>query len=62
MTWGVIPVLIDEQQDTTDLFEVAMKAAEKTGIVSNGDLVVLTGGMPLGVSGTTNIMKVDVIG
>lgn len=62
MTWGVIPVLIDEKQDTTDLFEAAMKAAEKTGIVSKGDLVVLTGGMPLGVSGTTNIMKVDVIG
>ena len=60
MTWGVIPVLIDEKQDTTDLFEVAMNAAEQTGVVSKGDLVVLTGGMPLGVSGTTNIMKVDI--
>lgn len=62
MTWGVIPVLIDEKQNTTDLFETAMGAAEQTGIVSKGDLVVLTGGMPLGVSGTTNIMKVDVVG
>nr|WP_307989013.1 pyruvate kinase [uncultured Niameybacter sp.] len=62
MTWGVIPVLIDEKENTSDLFETAIEAAEKTGIVSKGDLVVLTGGMPLGVSGTTNIMKVDVVG
>ncbi|MEF9959892.1 MAG: pyruvate kinase [Niameybacter sp.] len=62
MTWGVIPVLMEEKENTTDLFETAIEAAEQTGIVSKGDLVVLTGGMPLGVSGTTNIMKVDVVG
>lgn len=62
MTWGVTPVLVDQMENTPDLFDTAMKAAEGTEIVSNGDLVVITGGVPLGVSGTTNIMKVDVIG
>ena len=62
MTWGVTPVLVDNMDHTPDVFETAMKAAENTGLVSNGDLVVITGGVPLGVSGTTNLMKVDVVG
>ena len=39
-----------------------MDAAEKTGLVGSGDLVVITAGVPLGISGTTNMMKVHVVG
>ena len=62
LSWGVVPMLIDEVEDTDALFEAAVGAAEKTGLVKNGDLVVITAGVPLGISGTTNMMKVHVVG
>ena len=62
LSWGVTPVMIQEESDTDDLFEHAVAAAQKTGIVSDGDLVVITAGVPLGVAGTTNMMKVHVVG
>lgn len=60
--WGVEPVLITEEQDASQLFEKAVDVAEAAGFVSKGELVVLTGGVPLGVSGTTNLIKVQVAG
>lgn len=62
LSWGVIPLLIPEEQNVDVLFDHAIESAEKTGIVKNGDLVVITSGIPLGVSGTTNMIKVDVVG
>lgn len=62
LSWGVVPALIDEVSDTDALFERAVDAAEKTGLVKSGDLVVITAGVPLGISGTTNMMKVHVVG
>ncbi len=62
LSWGVSPLLIDEEQDTDTLFSHAVDAAEKAGLVESGDLVVITAGMPLGISGTTNMMKVHVVG
>ncbi|MEG1834963.1 MAG: pyruvate kinase [Oscillospiraceae bacterium] len=62
LSWGVSPILIAEETDTNTLFDHAVEATEKTGIVKSGDLVVITAGMPLGVSGTTNMMKVHVVG
>ncbi len=62
MSWGVLPVIIDEKTNTDDLFDSAVEAAEKRGIVQDGDLVSITAGVPLGVSGTTNLMKVEKIG
>ena len=59
---GVEPVLITEEQDASQLFEKAVDVAEMAGFVSKGELVVLTGGVPLGVSGTTNLIKVQVAG
>ena len=52
-----------EEKDTTDeLFDHAVSEALKTGIVKNGDIVVITGGAPVGISGTTNIVKVHLVG
>ena len=62
LSWGVIPILMEEEKDADILFDRAIETAEKTGVVKNGDLVVITSGMPLGISGTTNMIKVDVVG
>ncbi len=62
LSWGVTPLLIQEESDTDTLFEHAVEAAQKADVVESGDIVVITAGMPLGVSGTTNMMKVHVVG
>ena len=59
MSWGVYPVFMDEKENTDELFDCAVKAAEAAGYISKGDVVVLTAGIPLGVAGTTNMIKVD---
>ena len=61
MSWGVIPLVIDEKTNSDDLFMEAVNAAKQAGYVRDGDTVVLTAGVPLGVSGTTNLMRVEVI-
>ena len=62
LSWGVIPMQIETETDSESLFEHAVEAAQRAGLVHSGDLVVITAGVPLGVSGTTNMMKVDVVG
>ena len=62
LSWGVIPMRIQTETDSESLFEHAVEAAQRAGLVHSGDLVVITAGVPLGVSGTTNMMKVDVVG
>ena len=62
LTWGVLPLLLEEKDNAEDLFDYAVDATEKAGFISKGDVVVLTAGMPLGVSGTTNMIKVQVAG
>lgn len=58
LLWGVTPVLIEKKGTTEDLFKEALWQAEKTGIVKKGDRVILTAGVPLGVSGNTNMIRV----
>ena len=62
LSWGTVPLRIDEEQSTDALFEHAVDAAVREGLVKDGELVVLTAGVPLGISGTTNLMKVHVVG
>ncbi|MDO5143855.1 MAG: pyruvate kinase [bacterium] len=62
LSWGVIPVLIDEEKSTDELFDHAVAAGVRTGVIRDGELVVLTAGVPLGICGTTNLMKVHVVG
>lgn len=61
MSWGVMPFIIDEKTNTDDLFDSAVEAAQKRSLVQAGDLVAITAGVPIGVSGTTNLMKVEKI-
>lgn len=62
LSWGVIPLLLEEKNEAEELFDYAVDAAESAGIISKGDVVVITAGVPLGVSGTTNLIKVQVAG
>lgn len=62
MSWGVVAVMAEPQNSTDELFEHAVDRAMSTGIVTHGDLAVITAGVPLGISGTTNILKVHIIG
>lgn len=62
LSWGVVPMKIQEEFNTDDLFEHAVDAAEKAGYVKQGELVVITAGVPLGIAGTTNLVKVHVVG
>ena len=62
MAWGVTPLLIPLEHDTFELFEHAIEAVEKAGYLQDGELAVLTAGVPLGTSGTTNLIKVQIAG
>ncbi len=62
LSWGVIPILVDEKTNTDELFEHVVNVAEQHELVKNGDLAVITAGIPLGVSGTTNMLKVHLVG
>jgi pyruvate kinase len=58
LSWGVKPCTMDNKTDTDSLFEGAVEQAVRLGVVKSGDIVVITAGIPIGCSGTTNMMKV----
>lgn len=60
--WGVKPVLMEEKNSSDDLFDSVIEHSKKLNMVENGDLVVITAGVPLGISGTTNLIKVHLVG
>lgn len=62
LSWGVIPIMNDIRSNTDALFEHAVDCAREAGHLGDGDLVVITGGAPVGMSGTTNIMRVHIVG
>lgn len=62
LSWGVIPIMSEIRTNSDELFDHAVECAEKTGLIKTGDLTVMTGGTPLGISGTTNVMRVHLVG
>ena len=62
LSWGIIPLLIEEKEELSELFGEAIKAVERAAYAAEGDVIVLTAGVPLGTSGTTNLLKVHCIG
>ncbi|MBQ1388662.1 MAG: pyruvate kinase [Clostridia bacterium] len=62
LSWGVKPIVVEEKNNTDELFEHVVSVALEQGLVKNGDLTVITAGVPLGVSGTTNLLKVHLVG
>lgn len=62
LVWGVYPQVAPQVNSTDEMLDIAVEAAVKSGIVKHGDLVVITAGVPVGETGSTNLMKVHVIG
>jgi len=62
LVWGVTPVVGERVSTIDDMLDHAVNDAVKTGVVAHGDLVVITAGVPVGESGATNLMKVQVVG
>ena len=62
MSWGVTPVLLKQKMDVFSLFEHAITTCQNQELVDEGDVVVITSGVPIGISGTTNLMKVHIVG
>ncbi|CAG9619611.1 pyruvate kinase [Sutcliffiella rhizosphaerae] len=62
LVWGVYPRIGRQATSTDEMLDVAVEESLNTGIVSHGDLIVITAGVPVGEKGTTNLMKVHVVG
>jgi len=62
LSWGVHPYLVSVAGSLDELFETGVSKAIESGVVGTGDIVVITGGSPVGMSGTTNTLKVQIIG
>ena len=61
LTWGVYPIISKEATNTDEVIENSITAAKEASYLQNGELVVITAGVPVGVSGTTNLIKVHVV-
>ena len=61
LSWGVYPTITAPAANTDELFAAAVEACKRVGYLHDGDLAVITAGVPVGRSGTTNLLKVEVI-
>lgn len=59
--WGVYPIKIAKMSSTDDLIDKSVEKALELGYIENGDLIVITAGVPVGISGSTNLLKVHVV-
>ena len=59
LRWGVYPFQIDGASSVEDLFATGAKFSKELGLAKTGDLIVITGGIPVGVTGSTNLLKVE---
>lgn len=62
ISWGVYPYMTEDVENTDQLLEKAVSCAAQTDFVKDGDVVVITAGVPAAVSGTTNLIKVHIMG
>ncbi|MFN2225936.1 MAG: pyruvate kinase [Anaerolineae bacterium] len=62
LVWGVVPLLVDEFSDTEAMIVTVTEASQARGLVDDGDLVIITAGVPLGGAGLTNTLKAHRVG
>ncbi len=58
LLWGVNPIQLKKENNTEELFADAVEEAKKAGYIKTGDMVVITAGVPLGIAGMTNMIRV----
>ena len=62
LSWGITSLLMGPAKSTDELIEMSTALAQKNGYLHNGELAVVTAGVPVGVSGTTNMIKIHMVG
>ncbi|KRL99469.1 pyruvate kinase [Liquorilactobacillus satsumensis] len=62
VNWGVYPVMAEAPASTDEMFTLATEKAKEAGFAKEGDLILITAGVPVGEKGTTNVMKIQLIG
>ena len=62
LVWGCYSIFYDKPVSEVDVFKVASVQAEKAGFAKNGQSIIITAGLPVGIAGSTNIIKVEVVG
>ena len=62
VNWGVYPVVAEKPATTDEMFKLATEEAKKAGLAKEGDLILIVAGVPVGEKGTTNIMKIQLVG
>ncbi|CAD5899892.1 MAG: pyruvate kinase [Carnobacterium sp.] len=62
LSWGVYPQVAEKPVSTDDMFNLATRVSQETGFAKEGDLIIITAGVPVGERGTTNLMKIQLIG
>ena len=60
--WGLMPIMMKRAENSDELVHSAVETAQRAGLVKHGDLVVITAGVPVGVSGTTNMIRIEQVG
>ena len=61
LEWGVLPFVMPSTVDVDDLWKRTIETARASGVIATGDLVVLVAGTAVNESGSTNVIKVDVV-
>ena len=62
LVWGVYPTITEPAESTDELLDIAVNKGLETNLIERGQKVIITAGVPVGISGTTNMLKVHVIG
>ena len=62
LTWGCLPILSDKININDGTFSIAVEKSMETGLAKSGDAIVIAAGIPVGVSGATNTLKVQIVG
>ena len=58
LIWGIIPILVDEFNSTDQMLNYSSSILKELSFLNEGDIYILTAGVPVGVSGTTNMLKI----
>ncbi len=62
LSWGTYPMIIETKDSSEEIFDYSVQRALRAKFIKQGDLVVITAGIPVGIAGTTNMLKVHIVG